>query len=210
MARRVVVFVDGMFMRRRVLDRNHFLYKPREIREYCMQHLSRNDYLFRIYYYDAQPLQARATSPLNGREIDFAQLESARLRQQLFEQLRTTPNFCLRLGNMEWNGRDWSIIGSKVAPLLRQEITVDDLTDTDIRPHAETAQINVKMALDLVTLAAKGIGELFVVITDKSDLAPALEQVKQEGVQICLDNMHAPVSDELAEQVDFQSTQLPG
>ena len=208
MTRRVIIFTDGMFMRRRVLERNHFLYKPREIREYCQKHLRQNDYLVRIYYYDCRPLQARGTSPLNGKEIDFSRLESARLRHQLFEGLRHAPTFCLRLGNMEWNGRDWNIVGSKVSPLLKKEITVDDLSDSDIRPGSETTQISVKMALDMITLAARKAGDMFVLITDRTDLVPAMEMVRQEGVQICLDNMLAPVSIELSEQADFISTNL--
>jgi len=208
--RKIMFFVDGMFMRRRVLERNWFLYKSREIRSYCMKHLRQEDYLVRIYYYDCLPLQARGTSPLNGKEIRFSQLESARLRYQLFEALKTTPNFSLRLGYMEWNGRDWSIVGSKVAPLLKREITVDDLSDGDIRPGSETTQISVKMALDMTLLAGKKAADLFVLITDRSDLIPAMEMVRQEGVQICLDPMHAPIANDLAAQADFQNTQLPG
>ena len=208
--RKVIMFVDGMFMRRRVLEKNYFMYKAREIREYCLKHLKQDDYLIRIYYYDCQPLQAKGVSPLNGNEINFSQLESARLRYQLFEGLRTTPHFCLRLGYMEWNGRDWSIVGSKVAPLLKKEITVDDLSDGDLRPNSEATQISVKMSLDMTMLAGKKTGDLFVVITGRTDLIPAMEMVRQEGVQICLDPMYAPIHSELRAQVDFQSTQLPG
>ena len=208
--RKVMVFVDGMFMRRRVLEKNWFMYKPREIRDYCLKHLKQDDYLVRIYYYDCLPLQARGISPLNGNEINFSQLESARLRYQLFDGLRITPNFCLRLGSMEWNGRDWSIVGSKVAPLLKKEISVDDLSDGDIRPGSEATQISVKMALDMTMLAGKNAGDLFTVISGRTDLIPAMEMVRQEGVQICLDPMYAPINNELKAQADFQSTQLSG
>ncbi len=73
MTRKVIIFTDGMFMPRRVLERNHFLYKPREIREYCQKHLRQNDYLVRITFYDYRPLQARETSPLNG-SMDMSRL----------------------------------------------------------------------------------------------------------------------------------------
>ena len=208
--RKVMMFVDGMFMRRRVLEKNWFMYKAREIREYCLKHLNSGDYLVRIYYYDCKPLQAKGHSPLSGNEINFSQLESAKLRYQLFNGLKTTPNFCLRLGSMDWNGRDWSVVGSKVAPLLKKEITVDDLSDSDIRPNSEASQISVKMALDMATLAGKRTADLFIVISGRTDLIPAMEMVRQEGVQICLDPMYAPILNELREQADFQSTQLPG
>ncbi len=208
MKRKVIVFVDGMFMRRRVLEKNWFMYKAREIREYCLKHLKQDDYLVRIYYYDCLPLQAKGVSPLNGKAINFAQLESARLRYQLFDQLKTTPNFCLRLGYMEWNGRDWTIVGSKVAPLLKQEIAVEGLADKDIRPGSETTQMSVKMALDMTSLAAKRVADMFVLISGRTDLIPAMEQIRQEGVQICLDPMFAPISNQLGAQADFLSTQI--
>jgi len=60
----------------------------------------------------------------------------------------------------------------------------------------------------MVTLAARKAGDMFVLITDRSDLVPAMDMVRQEGVQICLDNMLAPVSSELSEQADFINTNL--
>lgn len=68
---------------------------------------------------------------------------------------------------MEWNGRDWSILGSKVAPLLKKDIQVDDLAEDDIRPNSESAQIDVKMALDITGLAARQAADLFILITDR-------------------------------------------
>ena len=207
--RKVMFFVDGMFMRRRVLEKKYFYYSAKEIRSYCIKHLKSEDYLVRIYYYDCLPLQAVGTSPLNGKEIHFSRLESAKLRYKLIDSLKTTPNFALRLGSMEWNGRDWSIVGSKVAPLLKKEIEVAELSDQDIRPNSESVQIDVKMALDLTLLAGKKAADLFVVISDRTDLVPAMEMVRQEGVQLCLDPMFAPVSSELLAQADFRSSQVP-
>ena len=209
MQRKIVIFVDGMFMRRRVLEKGWFLFKAKEIRNYCLRHLKQDDYLVRIYYYDCLPLQSKGVSPLNGKEINFSQLESARFRYQLFDHLKTTPNMCLRLGYMEWNGRDWTIVGSKVAPLLKQEMTVEDLLDKDIRPGSETTQMSVKMALDMTSLAGKRVADMFVLISGRTDLIPAMEQVRQEGVQICLDPMFAPISNQLGAQADFVSTQVP-
>jgi len=40
------------------------------------------------------------------------------------------------------------------------------------------------------------------------DLIPALEQVRTEGVQICLDAMYAPIHSELGASVDIRSTQV--
>lgn len=207
--RKVLFFVDGMFMRRRVMERKSFYYGAKEIRQYCQSHLKNDDYLLRIYYYDCAPLEASGVSPLSGREIDFGALKSAQQRTMLFSRLQATPNMALRLGKMEWNGRDWAIVGTKVAPLLKKEMGVEELRDSDIRPHSESAQIEVKMALDMTGLARRHAADLFVLIGDKADLVPALELVRGEGVQICLDPMHAPVDADLSAEADFVHTQLP-
>ena len=208
--RKVIIFVDGMFMRRRVFERKCFYYSAKEIRNYCLKHLKQDDYLVRMYYYDCLPLRAKGISPLNNREIRFAELESAKQRYMLIDALKSTPQLALRLGYMEWNGRDWAIVGAKVAPLLRQKIQLSELSDADIRPNSESTQIDVKMALDMTVLASRKAAELFVLITDRSDLIPAIEMVRLEGVQLCLDAMYAPISSELAAEVDFRSTYVPG
>jgi len=204
--RNVVFFVDGMFMRRRVFEKKIFFYSARAIRNYCRKHLRGDDSLLRIYYYDCLPLRATGTSPLTGNTIRFIELESAKQRYKLLDALRATPHMASRLGHMEWNGRDWSIVGSKVASVLAKEITVDELTDDDIRPAAEPSGIEVKMALDMVRLAGKNPPDLFVLITDRSDLVPALEEVRQEGKQVCLDPMSAPCPHALEESADMVAT----
>jgi len=206
--RKIMMFVDGMFMRRRVMAKKWFYYGARDIRNYCLRHLKQNDYLVRIYYYDCLPLNASGISPLSGKEVRFRELESAQMRYKLLDNLKATPNVSLRLGNMEWNGRDWTIVGSKVAPLLKKDIQVDDLSDSDIRPNSESAQIDVKMALDMTLLATKKTADMFVLISDRTDLVPALERVGDEGVQICLDTLQAPVDSSLAAQVDFRNTRV--
>ncbi len=52
--RKVLVFVDGMFMRRRAIEKKTFYYSAKEIRRYCIKHLKPEDYLVRIYYYDSR------------------------------------------------------------------------------------------------------------------------------------------------------------
>lgn len=204
--RNVVFLVDGMFMRRRVFEKKLFYYSARAMRNYCRKHLKQDDCLLRIYYYDCLPLRATGTSPLTGNTIRFFELESAKQRYKLLESLRTTPHVASRLGHMEWNGRDWSIVGSKVASVLARQTSVEDLTDEDIRPAAEPSGIEVKMALDMVRLARKDAADLFVLVTDRSDLVPALEEVREEGKQVSLDSMNAPCSHTLEESADIVAT----
>jgi uncharacterized LabA/DUF88 family protein len=61
----------------------------------------------------------------------------------------------------------------------------------------------------MTSLAAKRAADLFVLITDREDLIPALQMVRQEGVQICLDPMYAPIAADLGAEADFRKTQVP-
>jgi len=82
--RKVVFMIDGWFMWKRVKNLNAFIYNGKEIRKYCMKHLRRNDYLYRIFYYDTEPLDMKAHHPMTGKLIDFSQSSVALAQSRLF------------------------------------------------------------------------------------------------------------------------------
>ena len=62
--------------------------------------------LFRVYYYDAVPLEGRTKSPVDGSPLDFSTTPQARLNRQLIDTLEIKP--------------DWKL-GARRAALTRQE-----------------------------------------------------------------------------------------
>jgi uncharacterized LabA/DUF88 family protein len=209
MIRKVVFMIDGWFMRKTVYSTKAFYYSGEEIRKYCCSHLKPQDYLYRIFYYDTEPLNKKGTHPLTGNTIDFATTRVAQAQEALFKSIRETPNFALRLGKTVWRNNEWILTADKFKALLQKRITVDSLVEDDIRPLIEQKAVDMKLGLDITYIATKRLADLLIIITGDADIVPALKFARREGMQVCLDPLRRPIRPELSEHVDFIETKIP-
>lgn len=207
--RRVVFMIDGWFMRKRIYKLRAFHYDGPSIRDYCVKHLRENDYLYRIFYYDTNPLDKKGHHPVTGKSVDFSKTDVAKQQRELFESLKKTPNFALRLGSTVWRNSNWVLSSEKTKLLLQGNITPTDLAESDVRPQIEQKTVDMKIGLDIATIAIKRLADLLVIITGDEDVVPVLKFARTEGMQVCLDPLWNPISPHLSEHVDFVSTKIP-
>lgn len=200
--------IDGWFMRKRVYELKSFLYCGSEIRKYCMRHLKKDDYLYRIFYYDTEPLEAKGHNPISGKSVDFSITSVATAQRNLFESIKTTPNFALRRGHTVWQNKEWTLRFEKLKGLLSKKITVDDLTEKDIYPRIQQKTVDMKMGIDIALIATKRLADLLIVISGDADIVPALKLARREGMQVCLDPLRKPIRPELSEHVDFLDSKI--
>ena len=81
--RKVVFMIDGWFMRKTIYSSKAFFYSGPEIRKYCLSHLRRDDYLYRIFYYDTEPLNKKGHHPVTKESIDFGKTRVAQTQMKL-------------------------------------------------------------------------------------------------------------------------------
>lgn len=93
--------------------------------------------------------------------------------------------------------------------LLNKTISVDDLTENDVRPLIKQKSVDMKMGIDLALIATKRLADLLIVIAGDSDIVPALKLARREGMQVGLDPLRNHIRPELSEHVDFISTKIP-
>lgn len=209
MARKVVFMIDGWFMRKRIYSLKTFYYDGPEIRKYCKSHLRAEDYLYRIFYYDTEPLDKKGHNPVSKKLIDFKKTATAQSQTALLESIKRTPNFALRLGKTVWTKNSWILDPDKLKDLLNKKIGVDDLQEVDVRPLIQQKAVDMKMGIDISLIATKKIADLLIIIAGDSDIVPALKLARREGMQVCLDPLRNPIRPEVSEHVDFISTQIP-
>ena len=82
--RKVVFMIDGWFMRKAIYKFQTFYYSGQEIRKYCLRHLRKNDYLYRIFYYDTEPLVGKGQNPVSQKPIDFSKTSVSQKQKRLF------------------------------------------------------------------------------------------------------------------------------
>ena len=205
---KVVFMIDGWFMRKRIYELRLFRYTGPNIRDYCLKFLHEGDLLYRIFYYDTEPLRSKGHNPITKQFIDFGQTAVARQQDALLASLKETPFVALRLGKTIWRNNGWLLRQEKLAALIGQRISAADLSENDVRPHIEQKAVDMKIGLDIAQIAIKRLADLLIIITGDADLVPALKLARREGMQVGLDCLECKVQPDLREHVDFIATKM--
>lgn len=174
---KAAVLVDGGFF----LKRYNKLYSGADghsveqiannIWKAAVKHITLNYDLHRIYYYDCLPIDKRTHNPISGKFIDFAKTDIYKQRLALFEELKKKRKLALRLGHIKDSG-NWQIFSSKVKSLLKGDITIRDLTGEDIFYEMRQKGIDMKIGIDIATLALKKQVNQIVLISGDEDFVP--------------------------------------
>jgi len=205
---KVVFMIDGWFMRKRVYQLKTFFYNGPNIRNYCTHFLSESDALYRIFYYDTEPLIEKGHNPITNKFIDFGKTHVALQQKELFSSLRRTPNFALRLGKTIWRNNNWILRPEKFKDLISKRTTIESLSEFDVHPQIEQKAVDMKIGLDIALIAMKRLADLLIIITGDADIVPALKLARREGMQVGLDPLGCPIQPELQEHADFVTTKI--
>ena len=195
--------IDGWFMGKRISKTKIFEpYTGEGIRNYCLSLLKEDQKLFRIYYYDTEPLNKKGQNPVSKRNIDFGKTAIAQKQTQLLDDIRQCPNFALRLGVTSWRG-NWTLSQKILKNILNGKMKTSDIKDKDIRPDIQQKGVDMKIGLDIATLSYKKLVDKIIVITGDQDIVPALKHARKEGIIIEVNSMKNPVSSSLKEHTDL-------
>jgi len=174
----VAILIDGGFF----LKNYYSLYKGAEsynaetiAKNICwaaLKHVAPGYELYRIFYYDCSPLNKKLHNPISGKSIDLSKTDIYKLRLVLFEELKKKRKIALRLGRIKNTG-NWQIYPSKVKALLKGEITLDDISDTDIFYEMRQKGIDMKIGVDIASLSLKKQVNQIVLISGDEDFVPA-------------------------------------
>ncbi|MBF0405648.1 MAG: NYN domain-containing protein [Nitrospirae bacterium] len=205
---RVAFIIDGYFFQKQIIKHRPFYLDGKGIRGYCCKHLRRDEKIYRIFFYDTPPLDMKGHNLVTGKGVDFSKERVAIRQNQLFKSLKETPNVALRLGKTAWNNKEWVLKNERLKSLLKKEITVDDLTEQDVKPNIGQKAVDMKMGLDIALMAIKKLVDKIIVISGDADIVPALKLARQEGLQVGLDPLWNPIQDDLREHVDYLSTKF--
>lgn len=158
--------------------------------------------LFRIFCYDARPLTGRMQHPVSGRSIDFGDTETARFRAALHDELKRKRKVALRLGSLAPSQPQWIMRPQATNDLLDGRRTIGAIDEDDVALDARQRGVELRLAMDVSSLAFKGQVQRLVLVTGDAEVAPLAKLARREGIDVVLDPMGVPVSPEMAEHVD--------
>lgn len=172
------------------------------------KHVGQNNTLYRIFYYDCLPLSKKAHNPITGSPIDFSKSDEYKFRIELMEELKKKRKVALRIGTLKDNNC-WRIYPRKEKELLSGKITMSDLTEKDVYMEVHQKGIDMKIGVDITSLALKKFVDTIVLFSGDSDFVPAAKLSRREGIDFILDPMKSNVEPQLFEHVDGMRSVSP-
>lgn len=202
MPEKVVLLLDGGFIKKKLAVQCRRFPTERDIVSFCGLTLEKprlqGKELFRVYYYDAPPLEGVATNPLDGTTVDFSQTSQASRNKALLDSLEFQPDFAVRRGSLLRNG--WKLGDVALRNILQSNRPV---TARDLVPDIVQKGVDIRIGLDIASIALKRFAEVLVLVTGDSDLVPAMKFARKEGMKVYLECMGHPVTRDLKAHADF-------
>lgn len=211
---RIAVLIDGGFFVKRF---NTLYNKGRkmsgaEVAEhlYTMahKHVGPKNILYRIFYYDCEPLSKKVHNPISHKAIDFSKSEEYKFRKELIDTLKRKRKVAIRIGTLKDNNT-WAIRPQKLKDLLSRKISIDDLNENDVYFEIRQKGIDMKIGVDIASLALKRFVDCIVLFSGDSDFVPAAKLARREGIDFVLDPMKANVEPQLYEHIDGMKSVRP-
>lgn len=211
---RTAILVDGGFYRKRA----YYLFgektpegRATELYNYCRLHLKHKyeyRHLYRIFYYDCPPVDKNAYHPLLKKSINLGKTDAYNWTINFFKELKHQRKFALRLGRMSENQIYYNLKFDAVKKLLNGTLSLENLTETDFAINLEQKGVDMKIGIDISSLAFKNQVDQIILISGDSDFVPAAKQARREGIDFILDPMGATIKDDLFEHIDGIQSQV--
>lgn len=137
--------------------------------------------LYRIFFYDCPPLEKKMHNPINGRAIDLSKSAEALFRNSLHARLLEKRKVAVRLGHWSADAR-WTI-----------------------KPDA----IDMRIGVDVASLAFKKQVDQIVLFAGHADFVPAAKQARREGIDFVLDPMWRSIPASRQDHIDGLRSTCP-
>lgn len=207
---KMAVLVDGGFYLKRAKNlKGDKTPKARakELVDYCRAHVRHEEAeLYRIFYYDCDPIAKKVYHPLHNRTFDQSKTGDYSWKKEFFVELANKRKLAIRKGQpLEGSGS--FVLKSDVSKdIVRGKRDVGSVTDDDFVLDVQQKGVDVRIGLDVALIALKGYASQIVLITGDSDFVPVAKFARRNGVDFIVDPMWHPFRPELGEHVDGMYT----
>ena len=200
------ILVDGGFYRKRAARLfGHKTPEQRadELLEYCRRHTRKaKSRLYRIFYYDCPPSEKVVFHPLTRTNVNLAKTDDHDWMAEFHRALVKRRKVALRRGELLETQSGYQIKPDTLKLLLSGAITIADLSESDFTLDITQKGVDMRLGLDIATLAANRQVNQIIMIAGDSDFVPAAKHARRAGIDFVLDPMWASISDSLHEHID--------
>lgn len=205
---KTAILVDGGFYRRRAqskLGEKSAQDRADELYNYCRRHLkekNRTHELYRIFYYDCPPMTKKLYHPLLKTQIDFSTTDLNLWMTDFLNELKEKRKVALRMGKLAETQAVYTLRPDIVKKICNGTIQINDIKEEHFCLSVTQKGVDMKIGLDIASLAYKKQVDQIVLISGDSDFVPAAKLARREGIDFVLDPLGAKIKPDLNEHID--------
>lgn len=218
MDKKIALFIDGGYFIRRLRFFCRKYYPSHQLApEETVRILRRLAYLhsthshrelYRVYYYDAAPLddQVREPVPREGHAQpstrNFKRDPNVEFQNSFHQLLRSERKVALRMGTLS-KTKKWLLNDDVLPRLLKKELTVDDLLPQHFHLDVQQKGVDTRLGVDVTSTTLNKFADAVVLIAGDADFVPASKFARTHGVDVVLDPLWSTqISPELLLHID--------
>lgn len=189
---RVALLLDGGFVKKRLADKVKTFPPLEEVISLITDLLRHPDLsavrLLRTYWYDADPFKQKRKNPIDGKQTNFATTLEANRNRELMSRLEIVPDVAVRKGELLFRG--WRVHAGAMKELAKDPPRT--LKASDLEPVFIQKGVDMRIGLDIASLALKRLVSSVVLVTADADMIPAMKLARREGLRVYLHTMGTP------------------
>lgn len=209
---KTAILVDGGFFRKQI-HKIRSVGTPEEAADfldaYCRRHLTEringiqySHSVYRIFYYDCPPIKKSIYNPITKENDDLGKSETFDWVNRFLHQIKNKRKFALRLGKLSDSIAGYHLKSEPLKKLLNGKLKPEDITHLDIYLNIEQKGVDMKIGLDIASLAYKKQVNQIILISGDSDFVSAAKLARREGIDFILDPLGQPIKGDLFEHID--------
>lgn len=203
---KTAILVDGGFYRKRAYTLWGDITaeeRAKELAAYCQAHIkAQNSELYRVFYYDCPPIEGQVFHPLTKKNINLKKTDTYTWAEIFLQELRKARKFAVRLGTLSETTLGYALKAEITKKLFSGTIKVEDIKEQDFYFTIEQKGVDMKLGIDIASLAYKKQVDQIILISGDSDFVPAAKLARREGIDFILDPMGATIKPNLSEHID--------
>lgn len=167
--KKVALLIDGGHVRA-LARQDKLSYSADFIERFAKECVGENEELLRALYYDCAPYRGTLRLPVSGEATEFKGSDA------WLNDLASRDFFAVRLGVLKFRG-----FSPRHIPIASAT-----LSDSDFKPEFEQKGVDMRIGLDIATLAATKSVERVILVSGDTDCVPAMKHARISGLQVVL------------------------
>jgi len=120
----------------------------------------------------------------------------------IYELKKEAEPCTARFGKLAETQACYIIFPDVMKKILNGNKLLTDLTEADFTLQVDQKGVDMKIGLDIASLAYKRLVDQVVLISGDSDFVPAAKLARREGIDFIWDPLGAPIKPDLFEHID--------